>query len=199
MKKTLALFAALIATPAAAQMSCLNDVCSFGSPLTLGSTLKISSLTGFLYANGSGSDVSVFTYTGTGTVVALATGPTLTNSTNNPGATFVSDQSTAGGAQQILIKGASNANQQLLFGYNTSSDYANVQAILQGTGYKPTFISPAGGGAGVGVTALTGSDLFMVGGQIGATGYRAGASVGVTCGSGLGGTSRTVNGIVTTC
>jgi hypothetical protein len=52
----------------------------------------------------------------------------------------------------LLIQGAGNANQQMLVGYNTTSDYGSIQAVRQGTAYEPIILNASGGNVGIGTT-----------------------------------------------
>ena len=45
----------------------------------------------------------------------------------------------------FIAEGNSNTNQQLLIGYNTTSDFGSIQAIKQGTSAEPLQIQPLGG------------------------------------------------------
>jgi Chaperone of endosialidase len=66
--------------------------------------------------------------------------------------TIVAD-SGAGIPAQMLVAGLSNVNQQLLIGYNTTSDYGSIQAVKQGTANESLVLNPAGGRVGIGKTA----------------------------------------------
>ncbi|MDE2079070.1 MAG: tail fiber domain-containing protein [Patescibacteria group bacterium] len=69
------------------------------------------------------------------------------------GGSFTVDQDTSAAPPgQIAIRGKSNQNQQLLIGYNTTSDYGAIQAIKQGTGYEPLALQQGGGNVGIGTT-----------------------------------------------
>lgn len=48
-------------------------------------------------------------------------------------------------ANHLVIEGATNNNQQLLIGYNTTSDYGSIQAQIFGVGLKPLLLNPSGG------------------------------------------------------
>ena len=50
---------------------------------------------------------------------------------------------------QLMIVGASNPNQELWLGYDTTSDYGVVQAIKQGVSAKPLVLQPSGGNVGI--------------------------------------------------
>ena len=63
---------------------------------------------------------------------------------------------------QLMIRGNSNNTQQLLLGYNTTSDYGSVQAVLNGTAYKSLALNPSGGNVGIGTTS-PGSILHLNG------------------------------------
>lgn len=46
---------------------------------------------------------------------------------------------------QLLIRGDSNTNQQLIIGYNTTSDFAGIQAVKQAGNFEELRLNPAGG------------------------------------------------------
>jgi len=71
------------------------------------------------------------------------------------GAVIVALNSSATVPQQHVIEGSTNTNQQLLIGYNTSSNYGSIQAILQGTAAEPLYLNPAGGNVGVDNTSAS--------------------------------------------
>ena len=52
---------------------------------------------------------------------------------------------------QLTIQGATNGSQQLVLGYNTTSDFAAIQSIKQGTAEEPLLLNPFGGAIGVGL------------------------------------------------
>ena len=56
---------------------------------------------------------------------------------------------------QITIVGATNANQRVFLGYNTSTDKGFVQATKVGTAYQDFLINPSGGNVGIGTTSPT--------------------------------------------
>ena len=64
-------------------------------------------------------------------------------------ATITSDNS---GVPQLLMRGATNNAQQLLIGYNTSSDYAYIQATKTGIANEPLALNPSNGNVGIGTT-----------------------------------------------
>ena len=51
---------------------------------------------------------------------------------------------------QLVLQGATNPNKQLLFGYNTTDDYALIQPLVQGIGFRNLAINPSGGNVGIG-------------------------------------------------
>ena len=62
---------------------------------------------------------------------------------------------------QIQIIGLSNSNQQLLLGYNTTSDYATIQPLKQGVGGKDLRLCPVGGN-------ITGGPINYIASETGA-------------------------------
>jgi hypothetical protein len=54
--------------------------------------------------------------------------------------------------EQILIRRASNTNEQLILGFH-SSDYAQIQAVEQSVGYRTLALNPNGGNVGIGTTS----------------------------------------------
>lgn len=58
---------------------------------------------------------------------------------------------------QVTAQGSSNGNQELLIGYNTTSDFGSIQAIKQGTGGEPLKLNPAGGAVVVGISTTPAS------------------------------------------
>lgn len=65
----------------------------------------------------------------------------------------------------IQIQGSTNSNQQLLIGYNTTSDYGSIQPVLQGTGYKNLVLNGAGGSVLIGTTTNHSSETLQVNGS----------------------------------
>jgi len=45
---------------------------------------------------------------------------------------------------QFMIQGSTNGKQQLLLGYNTTSDFASIQSVKQGTALEPLLLNPLG-------------------------------------------------------
>ncbi len=54
--------------------------------------------------------------------------------------------------QQLLIRGDTDTNRQLLIGYNTTSDYGSIQAKNSGVNFTPLVLNPSGGNVGIGTT-----------------------------------------------
>jgi Chaperone of endosialidase len=72
---------------------------------------------------------------------------------SNVGHLTVVADSGAGIPAQLLVVGVSNVNQQLLIGYNTTSDYGSIQAVKQGSANEPLILNAAGGHVGIGKSA----------------------------------------------
>jgi hypothetical protein len=65
-------------------------------------------------------------------------------------------------ASQWQLNGATDPNKQILIGFNTTLNYASIQAIWQGNSYRNLIL--CGGGANVGIGTFTpGSKLSIVG------------------------------------
>ena len=71
---------------------------------------------------------------------------------------------------QLVIKGSTDANQQLLIGYNTTSNYAGIQSILQLTGVQPLVLQPLTGSVGIADTTPT-EGILTVDGDVNAALY----------------------------
>jgi hypothetical protein len=70
----------------------------------------------------------------------------------------VSDDTNAA-PRQLSIRGTTNGNKNLFLGFNTTSDFAAIQAIIDGTGYVPLVLQPSGGNVLVGGTAARGTTV----------------------------------------
>jgi hypothetical protein len=57
-----------------------------------------------------------------------------------------------GTAKQLLIEGLADPTQQLVMGYNTSTNRSIIQSIKQGTSNEPLDLNPNGGDVTVGGT-----------------------------------------------
>jgi hypothetical protein len=67
------------------------------------------------------------------------------------------------GGGQLTVSGKSNQNKQIIVGFNTTSDYGQIQAVEQGVATRPLALNPAGGNVGVGLTSPT--ELLHVAGN----------------------------------
>jgi hypothetical protein len=65
---------------------------------------------------------------------------------------------------QITIKGASDSNQQIMIGYNTTSNYGAIQAYYFGVNVIPLCLNINGGNVGIGKIPVT--DLLEIAGNI---------------------------------
>ena len=86
--------------------------------------------------------------------------------TATPGSKFEvagDDSGQAENAAQIQIVGATDANKQLRVAYDTTGNFAWIQAVTQGTGQDPLALNPDGGNVGIGDT--TPDALFDVAGD----------------------------------
>jgi hypothetical protein len=75
--------------------------------------------------------------------------------TTNPGSKLEVGGDAVGTAvdvAQIQITGATDPNQQVRIGYDTTSEYGWIQAVKQGTNQKPLSLNPDGGNVGIGTT-----------------------------------------------
>lgn len=68
----------------------------------------------------------------------------------------LTNNSAASPPAQFVLRGLTNTNKQLLIGYNTTSDYASIQAIFQGSGFSALVLQPLAGKLGLGVPSPTG-------------------------------------------
>jgi hypothetical protein len=59
---------------------------------------------------------------------------------------------TDGGNEQLVIKRASNTNEQLILGFH-SSDYGQIQAVEQGVAFRDLALNPNGGDVGIGTSS----------------------------------------------
>jgi hypothetical protein len=59
----------------------------------------------------------------------------------------------ADGGTQLLIAGATNTNNQLLIGFDTTSNYGFIQPVTQFVAYRNLALNASGGNVGIGTTA----------------------------------------------
>lgn len=109
--------------------------------------------------NGAGSGTERMRITSSGNVGIGTTGPNFKLQ--------VTADSTAG---QLAVTGSSNTNKQLRLGFNTTSDYGLIEAVIDGTAFKNLALQPNGGNVGIGIV----NPVFRldVNGEINATGLR---------------------------
>jgi hypothetical protein len=62
---------------------------------------------------------------------------------------------------QLYLRGHTNTNKRLCISYNTTDNYGNIQAIIEGSAYSPLALQAAGGNVGIGTIApLVKADIF---------------------------------------
>lgn len=90
---------------------------------------------------------------------------------------------------QVNAYGATDPNKQVWFGYDTSTDRGFMQAVKQGTGFKPILLNALGGNVVVGSNS-DGANTLDVTGTIGATSSikSTSSSAGIGYATGAGGT-----------
>jgi hypothetical protein len=143
------------------------------SPLLIGGTGTTSSLT-YKTTTGVGTTGAdhIFQVGNNGATEAMrisnsgyvGVGSTATAGAEGSIFRIAKDNTVAGGGQ-VIITGATDPNKQLIFGYHTSSNYGQIQAIFQGNSTSPFYINPAGGG-NVGVGAASASYMLDVTGTL---------------------------------
>jgi hypothetical protein len=67
---------------------------------------------------------------------------------------------------QFAIRGSTNSQNRFNFGFETTNNYAWIQAITAGTTFRPIALNPSGGNVGIGTTS-PGAALEIVGGNTG--------------------------------
>jgi len=105
--------------------------------------------TRMVYLDGAGAGASV--------VDAL-------NSLELGGAT-VTANAAVGTNEQIFIRGSSDNNKQLRVGFDTTSNYGSIQALIEGTDWQSLALNPLGGNVGIG-TSSPASKLSIASGDI---------------------------------
>lgn len=118
-----------------------------------------------------GDGPTIFSWNGSTGSVGVAT-TTPTGRFNVYGGTAFFDNDSAN-ADQIYIRGSTgtNHNRQLTIGYNTTGNYAALQAVEQGVGYKNLTLNALGGNVGIGLSTL--NYKLEVLGTASSTSYRA--------------------------
>jgi hypothetical protein len=94
-------------------------------------------------------------YNSDGTVTSPRTVNLAGNAINFSGAQMSISADAAANQQQLVLKGAFNANQQMLLGYNTDNDYGFLQPIIQGFAFQNLVLNESGGNVGVGKSLPT--------------------------------------------
>ena len=148
-----------------------SNLATFGGDITAsGSGDKIISAissdddgTLFLSGAGSGKDTHIvfgndrdlFISKSSSTTATSEGTPVLTLGSNS-NATFagITTIQTDGGNEQLVIKRASNTNEQLILGFH-SSDYGQIQAVEQGVAFRDLALNPNGGDVGIGTSNPT--------------------------------------------
>jgi len=85
---------------------------------------------------------------------------------------IVSDYSSTVDAEQLTVQGSTDTNNQIYFGYHTSSNYGSIQSRTQGVSLRPILLNPLGGNVGINISnpSLIGSNALYVNGNIFASG-----------------------------
>ena len=117
-----------------------------GNGMTDSGFITVYDEAGDVGASIEGGDAYFAGYLGVGTT----TGPGAEGSSFR----IAGDNGVVGGGQAIFT-GASNPDMQLIFGYNTTDDYGQIQAVHQGVATTPLLLNPAGGAVGIGPGAST--------------------------------------------
>lgn len=199
----------------------LSDVSGLGTGVAtaLGNALNASG--GVVGYGGSAGPLSVTTLSASGAVSIAGTTLTMTNASSFfPQMSFINQANDANSGYVNIVKGrgaagvgASAAQVGDIMGtfnfqaYDSNGDLQNAGVALS------AYVDSVAAGSVTGHMVLFGNITVVSGLALGSptgsykgngtinvqSGYYANGTAGVTCNSGLGGTSRTINGIVTTC
>lgn len=199
----------------------LGDVSGLGTGVStaLGNALNASG--GLVGYGGSAGPLSVTTLSASGAVSIAGTTLTMTNASSFfPQMSFINQANDANSGYVNIIKGrgaagvgASAAQVGDIMGtfnfqaYDSNGNQQNAGVSLS------AYVDSVAAGSVTGHMVLNGNTTVVSGLALGAptgsykgngtinvqSGYYANGTAGVTCNTGLGGTSRTINGIVTTC
>jgi len=131
----------------------LGNVTLNNVTITSGTVNTTAILTGFaanavIYSTSTGnatSNASVFSVNGTNVGIGTSS-PVSRLSVAADETGYTNDKA------QITVVGATNSNQRVFLGYNTSTDKGFIQATKVGTAYQDFLINPSGGNVGIGVT-----------------------------------------------
>ena len=149
-----------------------SDFSDFISNATLRSVVNHSNEYGLYmgYANSSTDACAIQAGRSNGTTDPLLLNPYGDNvgiGTTSPSSTLdvrgITTIQTDGGNEQLVIKRASNTNEQLILGFH-SSDYGQIQAVEQGVAFRNLALNPNGGDVGIG-TSSPSSLLHLVSGN----------------------------------
>lgn len=141
---------------------------AFSAPVSVNGTLSSTGIlsataginvnnNGIFYPDGSAflaSNATIGGNVGIGTTTPQASLDIYQVKNNTP-IIRISGDNTFGSPNQIQIQGRSDSNQQLYIGYNTSGNYASIQASYgpgESISAKPLALNPFGGGVGIGIT-----------------------------------------------
>jgi hypothetical protein len=83
-----------------------------------------------------------------GNVMLATNGGNVGIGTTSPGFKLQATADSTSG--QFAVTGSSNTNKQLRVGFNTTSDYGLIEAVIDGTGFKNLALQPNGGNVGIG-------------------------------------------------
>jgi hypothetical protein len=86
--------------------------------------------------------------------------------TDEPNArlTVQADSTVTPEGRQIVVRGDTDARDELAVGYHTTRNYGSLQAVSQGTAVRPLMLNPAGGGVAIGLERAPTAALEVNGG-----------------------------------
>ncbi len=70
-------------------------------------------------------------------------------------------------ADQFIIRGKTDVNQQLTIGYDTTNDHGTIQAVKQGAAFEPLQLNPFGGNVIIGAVTTPTHTLEVIGSFLG--------------------------------
>lgn len=112
-------------------------------------------------AAGTGGAIRFYTApAGAGNAPSLALTIDSTKLATHTGPVVVQTDGIIAGTSNLVIKSNTNTNEQVLFGYDRTGGYGFLQAVLQGTSYKPFVVNPSGSGLSVGTTSDPGNGMI---------------------------------------
>ncbi len=119
-----------------------------GGALTTGAAFTTTPANALTLTTAGATNVTLPT---TGTLAALGNTNAWTGANTWAGATTFNVMTTVGvdstsyGTAALLIRNATNTNNQLYMGYNSSTNAAYIQGFTQSTGVRPLLLNPSGG------------------------------------------------------